>query len=172
MFQGLRGSSPFYILYKKEPRLAIGEVVSVSNPTPQYASTTYQNGIMMPPKNFVDIKVRVGEETLDFQKIPADATIADFGINGMVVSESRDAMINEIDGFKKISERALADVEQHQHIVTECDTMLKALNPQLKREAEQSQDIENLKRSMADLRGDMNDIKGMLTKALGRKKED
>ena len=120
----------------------------------------------MTPKNVVDVKVSINGESVDFQKLPADASIADFGSNGIVVSESRDAIINEISGFKKASERVLADVERHQHIVAECDTMLTLLNPQLKREAEQAEEIENLKRGMSDLRGDMNDIKGMLAQAL------
>ena len=166
MFQGLRESSPFYILYKSEPRLEVGEVISVSSPVPQFGNITYQSGNLVPPKNVVDVKVSINGESVDFQKLPADASIADFGSNGIVVSESRDAIINEISGFKKASERVLADVERHKHVVTERDTMLTLLNPQLKREAEQAEEIENLKRGMSDLRGDMNDIKGMLAQAL------
>lgn len=174
MFQGLRASSPFYILYKNEPRVAIGEVISVSNPVPQFGATAYQNGLMTTPKSFVDIKVRVGEEVLDLQKLPADSTIADFGGNGMVVSESREAIINEVDGFKKASERVLADVGRHRKIVSECDKMLSELSPQLKREAEQAEEIENLKQGMGNLRDDLADIKALLSKALNRspKKED
>lgn len=168
MFQGLRGSAPLYILYKSVPKIVVGEVVSVSNPVPQFGNITYQSGTLVPPKNVVDVKVMVDGEVMDFQKLPADASIADFGVNGIVVSESRDAIINEISGFKKVSEKALADVERHQTIVAECDKMLATLNPQLQREAEQAEEIENLKRGMADLRGDMSDIKGMLSQALGR----
>lgn len=170
MFQGLRPAAPIYILYKAEPRVAIGEVVSVSNPIPQYAASPYQSGI----KSYVDIKIRVADEVVDLQKLPADASIADFGNSGMVISESRDAIVNEIDGFKKASQRALEEVDRHKHIVTQCDVMLAELNPQLKREAEQTAEIENLKRGMADLQDTLVDLKGMLTKALNRsvKKEE
>ena len=88
MFQGLRPAAPIYILYKAEPRIAVGEVVSVSNPVPQYSATAYQNGMVMPPKAYVDIKIRIADEMVDLQRLPADATIADFGNSGMVVSES------------------------------------------------------------------------------------
>lgn len=164
MFQGLRPAAPIYLLYKAEPRIVIGEVVSVSNPMPQFNST-YQNGVLMPPKAYVDIKVRIADETVDLQKLPADASIADFG-NGMVVSESRDAIANEINGFKMSSQRALDEMERHKHVVSQCDMMLSELNPQLKKEAEQSAEIENLKQGMAELQGSLADLKGMLAEAL------
>ena len=52
--------------------------------------------------------------------------------------------------------------------------MLAELNPQLKKEAEQTAEIENLKRGMADLQDTLVDLKGMLAKALNRsiKKEE
>lgn len=166
MFQGLRVGSPIYLLSKSEPKIDIAEVVSVGNPTAQYNTASFQNGSFVPPVNTVDIKVRIGEQVIDLQKMPAEQSIADFGSAGMVVSESRDAIINEIDAFKKLSLRALEDVDKHKHIVSECDNMLASLNPHLKKEAEQAEEIANLKRGMADLRDDMTDIKGMLTKAL------
>lgn len=168
MFQGLRVGSPIFILSKNEPKIDIAEVVSVGNPTPQYNAATFQGGNFLPPKNTVDIKARIGEQVIDLQKLPADVSIADFGTSGMVVSESRDAILSEIDGFKKLSLRALEDVDRHKHIVVECDNMLASLNPQIRKEAEQAEEIANLKRGMADLRDDMTDIKGMLTKALNR----
>lgn len=163
MFQGLRPTAPIYILYKADPRIAVGEVVSVSNPVPQYTAMAYQGGI----KANVDVKARIAGEVIDLQQLPADATIADFGNAGMVVSESKDAIINEIDGFRKTSQRVLDEVDRHKYIVEQCDIMLAELNPQLKKEAEQSAEIENIKHEMTA-------IKAMLEQALGHnsKKEE
>lgn len=175
MFQGLRVGSPIYLFSKNEPKVDIAEVVSVGNPTPMYNAASFQNGNFMPPKNTVDIKVRVGEQVVDLQKLPADLSIADFGQTGMVVSESRDAIISEIDGYKKLSLRALEDIDRHKHIIAECDNMLGALNPQIKQDAERAREIENIKAGMSNLQDEMTDIKAMLTKALNRsstKKEE
>lgn len=164
MFQSLRGGSPFYILYKNDPKLVVGEVVNTENLMP-LLGTTFQNGIMSQPKNVVDVNISVDGESMKFQKLPADMSIADFG-TGVVVSDSRDAIINEIEAFKNVSVRILNEVEKHQHIVNECDRMLGQLNPHIATEARQSREIESLKNEMAD-------IKEMLSKALGKiKKED
>ena len=165
MLSGLRAGTPLYVLYKNEPRMAIGEVLSVSNPIPQFGST-YQAGVLMPPKTTVDIKVRLNGEEVTFQKLPSDQSAADFGGSGVVVSESREAILNEIEGFKKLSEKALQDVDRHKHIIVECNKMLGDLNPQVKREAEQAREI-------AGMKGDIASIKDMLAKVLNYKnKED
>ena len=51
MLSGLRQGAPIYVLYKNELKTAIGEVVAVSNPVPQYG-TTYNAGILAQPKTF------------------------------------------------------------------------------------------------------------------------
>lgn len=160
MFQNLRSGAPFYILYKSEPKLSIGEVVSVGAPVPQFGNT-YQNGILTPPKSTVDVKVSVSGEDVMLQSLPSDLSIADFGSSGMVVSESKDAIQSEIDAFKSTSVRALGEVERHKKIVSACDEMLCALNPQIAREAEQSSRIDSLE-------GKLTNIEQMLAKVLGR----
>jgi len=170
MFQGLRAGSPFYILHKDEPKIEVGEVVLVSNPSPLF-QTSFQGGGVQMPTMTVDVKVNVGGQEVDFVKLRADQCIADS--SGVVVSESRDAMLGEIESFKKNSERALGEVSRHEHIVEECGRMLAVLNPQIQRELTQSKEIEGLKSEVSGIRDEMLDIKAMLAKALNRtKKED
>lgn len=167
MFQGLRANAPIYILHKNEPRIEVGEVISVSNAMPQFSSATYQGGILVPPKNYVDVKVNVGGSEIELQKLPADLSIADFGTSGMVVSESADAMIPEVEGLQKISTKALEDVEHHKKVLAECESIMATLNPRIRKEAEQAAEIEGLKRSVTDLRDSLSDIRGLIVKALG-----
>ena len=151
---------PFYILYKSEPRISTAEVVSCSNPIQPY--TAYQPAY---PVKSVDVKVRVGDEILEFKQLPAESVIADYGGSGIVVSDSREAITNEVTALKRSSEKILADVGRHEHIVAECEKILQDLNPQLRREVEQSQEIERLK-------SDLSDIKAMLSQALGQSKKE
>lgn len=156
MFQNLRTGSPFYILYKNEPKLSIGEVRQVSQPYPQFG-VTYQQGILSQPKNLVDIKVMVDGEEVTLQKIPADLAIADFG-TGMVVSENKEAIVNEIEAYKHNSEKHISDTPKHEHIVAECLSMLGALNPQVARETEQEKRIEFLTGELADIKAMLSGI--------------
>ncbi len=163
MLSGLRVGTPLYVLYKNEPRVAIGEVLSVSNPAPVFG-TTYQNGMIMPPKSTVDVKVKINGEDVTFQKLPSDQSVADFGNSGIVISESREAIITEIEGLRKLSEKSLQERTKHEHIIEECEKMMGELNPQAKREAAQAQEI-------ASMKGDISTIKGLLTQLLNQKEK-
>lgn len=165
MFSNLRVGTPIYVLSKQEPKVSIGEVQSVGAPVPQFG-TTYTAGYLQPPKMLVDIKVKVGDEVIDLQKLPADQTIADFGTNGMVVSETRESILTEIENMRKSSQGVLDSVDYHRQMVNKCLQLTEELSPQAKAEAEQKRDIDTLKSQMAN-------IEGMLSELLNKKsKED
>ncbi|MCM1034918.1 MAG: hypothetical protein NC346_02470 [Prevotella sp.] len=174
MFQNLRAGTPLYILHKSEPRIEIGEVISVSNPQAQFGAATYQAGIpYQPQKMVVDVKIKVGDTTIDLQQLPADAVIADFSNNSMVISENRDAILNEVTTLAKNSEKILESVDYHKNVVERCATIVTDLNPHIRQEAEQRKEIERVKSELSGLRDDMSDIRAMLAKALNKKsKED
>lgn len=76
MFSNLRPNSQIYILYKDaSPRLDVGSVVSVSMPVPKYP---IQPMFGQPQEMVVDITVKVNNQDVTYQKIPANLDIADF----------------------------------------------------------------------------------------------
>lgn len=166
MFSSLRIGTPIYVLHKNDPHIDEGEVQSVGLPTPQYG-TAYIGGTLQPQKMVVDIKIKVGEHVIDLQKLPADQTIADFGTNGMVVSESRESILNEIDILQKSFQSGVDNYDRCVQGVERCKQMRVQLDPSAKQDAQQREEIESLKQNMED-------IKGMLSKLLNTKskKED
>lgn len=147
-----------YVLHKQDPKVSIGEVQSVSAPMPQF-ETTYQAGYIQPPKMYVDVKIKVGEETIDLQKLPADQTIADFGTNGMVVSESRDSIVYELRNIAKQCQEGMDSYDYHKQRLAKCNQQIEDLIPEAKVEAEQKREIDALK-------GKIDNIEGMLSKLL------
>ncbi len=103
MFQGLRQSSLFYILDKggEKPTLRIGQVISVSNPQQKYPS--YMPGQTPTLETTVDVKVQVEDQQVNFEKLPSTAQIVTLGNEGVVVSDSREAMCAEIDAMLRHS---------------------------------------------------------------------
>ena len=165
MFSALRQGSPFFILEKAdEPKLKIGSVVSVSQPTPKY------NNTFIPNQQFtemvVDIVVKVGEEEIKFEKLPSNLSIANFGATGVVVSESKEAMNTEVEGMQIID-----SVPYHEKVVASCDVMLRELNPSFKKEKEQEEKIGLLEQKMNGMEGTLSDIKDMLSLALNKTKK-
>lgn len=144
MFQSLRQSNIFYILQKGEkPELKVGQVVSVSNPQPKYGQYVPGQAYGQNVETVVDVSVKVGEETIDFKQLPANLSIANFGANGVVVSENL-----------------------HENVISSCDAILRELNPQFAKEKEQEEKIGVLEQKVSGVENTLTDIKDMLAKAL------
>jgi tRNA C32,U32 (ribose-2'-O)-methylase TrmJ len=111
----------------------------------------------------VDIEVTANGKVINLQKLTADATIDDK--NGIIVAENRDAILNEIEVLSKNSQRIIESCDYHNEIVAKCNALVAELNPQLKREAEQAREIN-------DLRQQLSDIKGMLADVLNKKTKE
>lgn len=159
MFQNLRQGAQVYVLYKGDtPHLEIGEVTAVGLPTPQFNANYQQNNQFFPPKNVIDIKVKVNEQTLDLQKLPADNTIADFGGNGMVISTSKESILAEIEALRTSSQRILDSMERHQTTIQLCSNMIEELNPEIKQQAERDKELDNLKSDMSDMKKMLSDL--------------
>lgn len=167
MFSALRQGSLFYILDKSDnPTLKVGNVVSVSQPTPKYGNQ-YSIG---QPETVVDVSVKVGEDVIKFEKLPSVLSIANFGQNGIVVSESKDAMNAEVEAMLRTSRGIIESIPYHEKVVQSCDVMLRELNPQFAKEKEQEEKIGMLEQKMDGMDKTLANISRMLNEALNKPK--
>lgn len=160
MFQGLRTNSLFYVLDKGEnPNLKIGQVVSISNPQTRYPS--FNNGFTpQPMETVVDVKVKLGDEEVDFKQLPANGQIAND--KNLVVSDSKEAMSAEVDAMLRQSKAILESVDYHERAVKSCEGMLLQLNPQIAKEKEQAEKINKLEGKVSGMEGKLDRMMGLL----------
>lgn len=166
MGMNARQSSLFYILDKggEKPTLKIGQVISVSNPQQKYPS--YMPGQTPTLETTVDVKVQVEDQQVNFEKLPSTAQIVNFGNEGVVVSDSREAMCAEIDAMLRHSKGVVESVDYHNGVISSCEEMLTRINPQIAKEKQQEKDISNLKSEVSGMKGTLSNIESMLSKAL------
>lgn len=150
MFKDLRTGSPFYILYKNEPRLAVAEVKSVSKPMLDF-NMPYQQGTMMQPTSYVEANLIIDGQDVLMQKVPAELSMTDYGAD-MVISDNDDAMTNEIRSLMRVSEKHVADTPKHEHKIAEYSSMLETLNPSIAKATEQEKKIEKLTSDFSEVK--------------------
>lgn len=166
MFQGLRTNSLFYVLDKGEnPNLRIGQVVSVSNPQTKYP--TFNNGFTpQPMETVVDVKVKLGDEEVDFKQLPATGHIAND--KNLVVSDNKDAMSAEVDAMLRQSKAILESVDYNKRVVESCEGMLQQLNPQIAKEKEQTEKINKLEGKVSGIEGKIDKMMGWLQQTMSK----
>ena len=144
MFGQLRINNPLFILNKQgSPSLEVGTVVSVTAPMPQLSSvgqlTMYT----------VDVTARVNDQNVTYQKLPANADVADFAGNGnVVIACSRESMNSELQAMRQRSVDIVKSVEYHNGLIQAIDKIIQDLNPE---EAEKLA----LQKEVTDLKGQM-----------------
>ena len=171
MLSGLRQGTPVYVLYKNEPRFAVGKVAQVSNQYPpqfNFQQPLNPNNMGM----MVDLSIEVDGKTETYPRIPINSSIAEFPDKGVILSETRDGIVNEINVIRNASQTAIDQVDLHKRIIASCDQLLLDLNPQLKHEQEQAGKIARLEEQLAGMSDQIAALTGMLSKSLGKKKED
>jgi hypothetical protein len=170
MLSNLRPGTPVYILYKNEPRFAVGKLTQVSN---QYPNLGYQQQPLVPGNNLaVNIAIEVDGKVETYERIPLNSTIAEFPDKGVLISETRDGIINEVNAIRSASVTALQQVDMHKNVIASCDSLLFELNPQLKKDQEQAQEIATLKEQIAGMSDQIAALTGMLSKSLGKKPKE
>lgn len=161
MFSSLRPDNIFYILHKGEtPKLDIANVVNVSNQMPKY-NTTFQPQIGN-LETVVDVKVKVGEDTVDFKQLPSNLSIATVN-NNVTVSDDRVAMSSEIESMLNNSRKIIDSVDYHKSVVTACEDLLVTLNPSIAKEKQQEEKINKLEGKMDNIENTLSDMKNILT---------
>ena len=167
MFSNLRTNSQIYILHKDStPYVEIGTVMNVSQPVPKFP----MNNFMSQQELVVDITVKINDNTVTLQKLPASLDIADQGVNGnMVITTSREAMNAEVDALRQKSLGILNSVEHHQKIVQDCEILLQRLNPEFAEQRQQKQEIDTLKAQMSEMMSGMKELMAQLKKENNKK---
>lgn len=169
MLSALRPGTPVYVLYKNEPRFAVAKVSQVSN---QYPNLGYQQPLIPGNNVAVDIMIEVDGKTETYQRIPMNSTIAEFPDKGVLISETREGIINEVNAIRSASQTAIDQVDAHKRVIASCDQLLFDLNPQLKKDQEQAQEIATLKQQLAGMSDQIAALTGMLSKSLGKKPKE
>lgn len=162
MFQSLSQGASVSILYRNEPRIVTGKVVSVNTHMPTYNPNQPMamfNGLV------TDLTVQAGSETIPFVGLPANGVVADFPGKGMYLAIDSSAAYREVDTAISAFEQDLATVPAKQKLLEGYKTLRQEINPDVKREAQREKE-------MSDLRGELSEMKRMLSAMLGTKSKE
>lgn len=150
MFQNLRQQSLIYILDKRALpmiNLKTGRVSAVSAPVPKYSPNVNPlNPLINGVETTVDITVDVDGQNVDFKKVPSNLSI--YGENGILISESKDAISAEIDAMRESSRKRLDGRENDEKIIEQCDLLSAQLNPSIAKEREREDKMNTLETRM------------------------
>ena len=158
MFQSVSQGASVSILYRNEPRIVTGKVVSVNTHVPTYNPNqpmSMFNGLV------TDISVQVGNETIPFAGLPANAVVADFPGKGMFLALDSTSIYREVDTAIEAFEQDLATVPAKTKLLEGYKQLRAEKNPEAQREKE-----------LSELRGQLDEMKRMLSAVLDKNQKE
>ena len=135
MFSALSQGSPIYLLDKTStPKFDVGEIVGVSQPKVNYGQ----------PQTTVDLKVKVDDTIQEFNNLPSINSIVTYNGGKLVISETKQAIQNEVETILNKSQQILNNIDIYKESISECENILKQLNPQFAKDKERDDRLFNL----------------------------
>lgn len=150
------------ILYRNDPRIVTGKVVAANTHMPSYNP---QQPMAMFNGLVTDITVQVGNETIPFAGLPANAVVANFQDKGLFLAEDESAVFREVDNAVATIEQDLSTVPAKQKMLEGYKRLREEKNPDAKRDAQRE-------REMSELRGEISEMRQMLSAFLGTKPKE
>ena len=155
MFQNLRQGSQLYILHKTmTPYLEMGVVETM----PQMPMMGYYQPMMLP----LDITVRVNDKVTPYKQLPPSAEVANVveqtSGEEVCIACSKEAINSEVQILMQKSIDTINSVDMHKQRIEVCKNLLNQLNPDKVREAQQAQEINDLKGQLSAMQAQMAEL--------------
>lgn len=133
MFSALSQGSPIYLLDKTSGlEYRTGEIVGVSQPR-------FNNF-----GNTIDLKIKVDDSIQEFNGIPSINSYVSYNNGKVIISETKQGIQNEVEGILQNRQHILENVETYKQEITQCESILKKINPQFAIDKERDERLSNL----------------------------
>lgn len=163
MFSALRQGSTVYIVEKTNEGLVYktAQVASVSSP--QFNNNYLNN----PFGSTLNITVNDNGNNRDFGGLPSNENIVRYNNGAVIVSESREAIITEVDNLVRTSESVLAEdnLSYHKNVIASGKDVLAKLNPQFAKEQALDKEVKNLHGRVDAMDGKLDKLIALMSNA-------
>lgn len=147
------------------PSLHVGVIKERTEPQVKYqpqAAPAAFNGLQ---QQYVSVTATVDGKDETYTDIPVGAEIAQRG--NEILSATREAMLQHVDGMIQASRNALEQVDYHRRVVEEGERMLGVLNPQYAENRRNADAIRSIEDRQSALEKQNAEILDMLRKMAG-----
>ena len=137
MFSALNQGSLVYILDKTDKlKYSIGEVVGTT--IPQFATDGTNQMVM-------NIKVKVGDTTTDFNNIPSNSSIVTYKGGKTIIAETKQQIQAEVESILHKANYTLEHIEDIKDEAEQAESILKSIDTNYAKDKARDEEIASLK---------------------------
>lgn len=162
MFSAISQGSPIYIIDKTDGlKYKTGEVIGVTQSNNAFGGTFGTNTFA--PNGTVTIKVKVDNNVIDYPEIPRNGSVMSYNNGATVVCENKQVVITELENTLQHTKQILANISKYEKLVSDCEDVLKELNPVFAKDKERDDRINGLDSKVTSMEGKLDKILNVLS---------
>ena len=150
MFSALNQGSLVYILDKTDKlKYSIGEVVGTT--IPQFATDGTNQMVM-------NIKVKVGDVTTDFNNIPSNSSIVTYKGGKTIIAETKQQIQAEVESILHKANYTLEHIEDIKDEAKQAENILKSIDTNYAKDKARDEEIASLKDKVSGVESKLDKI--------------
>lgn len=150
MFSALNQGSLVYILDKTDKlKYSIGEVVGTT--IPQFATDGTNQMVM-------NIKVKVGDVTTDFNNIPSNSSIVTYKGGKTIIAETKQQIQAEVESILHKANYTLEHIEDIKYEAEQAESILKSIDTNYAKDKARDEEIASLKDKVSGVESKLDKI--------------
>ena len=154
MFSALNQGSLVYIIDKTDGvKFKIGEIVGTT--VPQFAVDG--SGMVM------KLSIKVNGNVAEYNNVPSAATIVSYNNGKFIIAETKQSIQSEVESTLHNANYIIEHIEDYKSQITQCENVLKELNPQYAKDKARDEEIAGIKSEVAGMKGDIAKILAAVT---------
>ena len=154
MFSALNQGSLVYILDKTDGvKFKIGEIVGTT--VPQFAIDG--SGMVM------KLSVKINGNVAEYNNVPSAATIVSYNNGKFIIAETKQSIQSEVESTLHNANYIIEHIENYKSQITQCEDVLKELNPQYAKDKARDEEIANIKSEVAGMKTNIDKILAAVT---------
>lgn len=161
MFSALSQGSPIYIIDKTDGlKYKTGEVVSVIQGNSfggVFGTTSFA------PNGTVTLKIKVDNNVIDYPEVPINGSVMTYNNGATIICETKQGLISELENTLQQTKQILADRPKYEQIVSDCESLLKEINPVFAKDKERDDRINSLDTKVTSMEGKLDKILNVLS---------
>ena len=154
MFSALNQGSLVYILDKTDGvKFKIGEIVGTT--VPQFAIDG--SGMVM------KLSVKINGNVAEYNNVPSAATMVSYNNGKFIIAETKQSIQSEVESTLHNANYIIEHIEDYKSQITQCEDVLKELNPQYAKDKARDEEIANIKSEVAGMKTNIDKILAAVT---------
>ena len=154
MFSALNQGSLVYILDKTDGvKFKIGEIVGTT--VPQFAVDG--------PGMVMKLSIKINGNVAEYNNVPSAATIVSYNNGKFIIAETKQSIQSEVESTLHNANYIIEHIEDYKSQITQCEDVLKELNPQYAKDKARDEEIANIKSEVAGMKTNIDKILAAVT---------